>query len=331
MKKLGEESQTSIREGLGSTARKLIVSTAIMVAAVIGIAIWLASSITQRIIAIIVGIGRFESGERSFRFATNRKDEIGKLQTSFDRMADTIGDNLQTLEGKIAVRQQTEDELRSIRDNLEQLVEERTASLSSTNEMMRKEVADRIDAENRANFLAAHDPLTGLPNRSQFNDHLTTAIAMAIRHQEPMALFFMDLDDFKSVNDTHGHDIGDKLLQAVACALKSRIRESDSAFRLGGDEFAVILRQVSSPESAASVATAIIEALANPIDIEGCNVTPGVSIGISLVPGDTDNPDELLLHTDLAMYEAKENGGKCFHFFSQTMHQGVIEKKRKER
>ena len=129
-----EKTQDSIRRGVSSTARKLITSTLIMVAAVIGIAIWLASSITARITFIVAGMGRFEAGERNFRFASRRKDEIGRLQHSFDRMADSIGDSLRKLEDEVEVRRRAEAELALHRDHLEAMVADQTIELRSAKE-----------------------------------------------------------------------------------------------------------------------------------------------------------------------------------------------------
>ena len=324
----GEKSQQTIASGLSSTAQKLIVSTLIMISAVIGIAIWLASSITARITAIIAGMGRFEAGEHDFRFASARRDEIGRLQDSFDRMANSIARNLRTLESEVEVRRQTEEQLVTMRDNLERMVDERTAALSAANEKLRSEVSERIEAEGRANFLAGHDTLTGLANRGQFNEHLKASIAQAVRHSEPMALLFFDLDHFKSINDSFGHPVGDKLLQTVARLLGNNIRAGDRAFRLGGDEFAVILPQVGNADGAAAAASNIVNLLARPLLIDNKKIHTAASVGISLVPGETDDPELLLLHTDLAMYQAKSEGGGCYRFFAQELHQRIAEKKK---
>ena len=328
MQRQGEISQKSIRDGLSSTARKLIASTLIMIAAVIAIAIWLASSLSARITTIIAGMGRFESGEHGFRFNAACHDEMGQLQSSFNRMANTIAESLHSLEREIEVRRQAEVELRTIRDKLEHLVDERTAALSSANEQLRKEVEERIEAEGRATYLAGHDALTGLANRSQFRESLDAAIAMALRHGDPMALLFFDLDHFKAINDSFGHDVGDKLLQAVARTIGKNTRASDKAFRLGGDEFAVILHQVTNADGAAAAAGNVIDLLSQPFIIDGREVHTGTSVGISLVPGETDDAEQLLLHTDLAMYQAKHEGGNRYHFFSHELHRQVVEKKR---
>jgi diguanylate cyclase (GGDEF)-like protein len=326
----GDKSQESIRLGLTSTAQKLVISTMIMVAAVIGIAIWLASSITSRITFLIAGIGRFEAGERQFRFIPAVKDEMGRIQLSFDMMADAIADNLHKLEEEIEVRRKTEDELRSIQENLEKMVGDRTSALTAVNENLRREVTERVEAETRANFLAGHDPLTGLTNRSLFNERLKSAIALAIRHNVPMALLFFDLDRFKPINDSLGHAVGDVLLKEVANILTANVRASDTVSRLGGDEFAVILTQIDGADGAVAVASHIIKLLGQPFIIDGREVVTGTSVGITMVPGDTDNPDQLLLHADLAMYQAKGDGGGHFRFFAPELHSLVVEKKQLE-
>lgn len=153
---------------------------------------------------------------------------------------------------------------------------------------------------------ARHDELTGLPNRRLFYDRMTSALARTRRHQSRAAVLYIDLDDFKQVNDSLGHTAGDRLLQAVAGRLQQCVREEDTVARLGGDEFAVLLEDVHEPEAAASVAEKIRSAIACPISIESRQLHILPSIGIALYPDHGATIGQLLEHADKAMYTAKK-------------------------
>lgn len=180
-------------------------------------------------------------------------------------------------------------------------------------------VIERKHAEERLEFMAHYDALTGLPNRALFRDRLAHAIARADRDNQMLALMFVDLDRFKTVNDTLGHHIGDLLLQSVAERIKVCIREGDTAARLGGDEFTVILEHIAAPEDASGVAQKIIDELSPPFDLLGNEAYITASIGISIYPTDKTDMDGLLKNTDAAMYNAKETGRNNFQFYSKEM------------
>lgn len=167
--------------------------------------------------------------------------------------------------------------------------------------------------------LALYDTLTGLENRRLFKQRLHKGIKLARRQGNLVALVYLDLDHFKRINDTLGHDAGDQLLITVAERLRACVRESDSIARLGGDEFTLLLHDLTSADAAASVARKVIEALSQPIDLEGSHVLVTTSVGIALAPSDTHQPNELLKHADLAMYQAKSLGRNNYQFFSQEM------------
>lgn len=164
---------------------------------------------------------------------------------------------------------------------------------------------ERQQMQLRLQHMAQYDQLTTLPNRGFLCDRLKVALSAARREQGRLSLFFLDLDKFKQVNDTLGHDAGDLLLQEVARRLKQCVRESDTVARVGGDEFVVLLRRIPSPEQAALVAEKIRSALNQPFTIDGhsLNITP--SIGIALYPEHGDDEQQLLKHADKAMYFAK--------------------------
>ncbi|BCA55509.1 putative Signal transduction response regulator, receiver and diguanylate cyclase domain [Nitrospira sp. KM1] len=173
---------------------------------------------------------------------------------------------------------------------------------------------ERKRTEERLTYLAQYDHLTGLVNRSLFRDRLVQAMARSKRIQQPIGLMLLDLDRFKAVNDTLGHDIGDELLKTVSERLKSCVREVDTVARMGGDEFTIILEGVATEAAIVIVAKRIVEALSAGFDLKGHTVTVGVSIGITVFPHDDQGVDELLKHADAAMYRAKQQGGSGFSF-----------------
>lgn len=171
----------------------------------------------------------------------------------------------------------------------------------------------------RMSYLAEHDSLTGLPNRTVLNDRLNQSLALAHRHQKQMAVLFLDVDRFKQVNDSCGHDIGDRLLQSIAERLVSCVRASDTVSRLGGDEFVILLSEVAHARDAAVSATKILVALSIPHRIEHRSLSVTASIGIVIHPQDGNNVDALLKHADSAMYHAKNRGRNNFQFFGPTL------------
>ena len=179
------------------------------------------------------------------------------------------------------------------------------------------------ESQRKMEQLAYYDVLTGLANRSYFRDQLRKAIAMSSRGYYHFALLYFDLDEFKRINDTLGHDAGDELLKEVARRLISRLREEDTIARLGGDEFAVILSGISDRKQAAAIATNLQQAFALPVKLAGHDVSISASIGITIAPEDADEEELLLKHADLAMYEAKARGKNTFHFFSQDLNEAA--------
>ena len=168
-------------------------------------------------------------------------------------------------------------------------------------------------------FRAHHDDLTGLPNRALLRERLQQELAHARRDGSQLALLFLDLDRFKSVNDTLGHDGGDQLLRVTASRLRACVRECDTVARLGGDEFVVLLTGLPSPQQAAKLAGQILASLAQPFQIDGTECFIGASIGISVFPADGTTAEELLKHADIAMYRAKAAGRGRFVFFEDSM------------
>lgn len=178
-------------------------------------------------------------------------------------------------------------------------------------------------AERKINFLAHNDALTGLLNRSMFTDHLRQYVARLDRYGSPFTVLYLDLDQFKAVNDSRGHMIGDSLLAGVSRRIRGALRETDIAARLGGDEFAIILTQNCDEAETAAVANRLVDAISAPYNLGDHIVTIGVSIGIARAPIDGARADQLLRNADLALYRAKAEGKGTYRFFEAQMDDDV--------
>ena len=188
------------------------------------------------------------------------------------------------------------------------------------------DITDRKRMEEETRHLAHHDPLTGLPNRVLFMDRLAQALAANRRQHAEFALMFLDLDHFKAINDSHGHEAGDAVLQEVAARLSRCVRGVDTVSRLGGDEFVVLLTDIGGVDQAAHVASTVMQSVARPVQTGGREITLSVSIGIAICPSDGQDARTLLRHADVAMYHAKQNGRNEFCFFSPAMNAHVYER-----
>ncbi|MBE9525635.1 MAG: EAL domain-containing protein [Proteobacteria bacterium] len=196
-----------------------------------------------------------------------------------------------------------------------------------------KDITDRKEAEEKLleqksilAYQAHYDALTRLPNRVLFNDRLSHAIEKAKHHKREVALLFIDLDQFKHINDSLGHIIGDKVLQKVSARLKSVLREEDTLARLGGDEFTIIMEDLKTGRDAALLAQKILYCLAESLSIDKHTLYVSSSIGISLYPQDSTDRDKLLMYADTAMYKAKDKGRNIFQFYSNEMTELAVEK-----
>jgi len=178
----------------------------------------------------------------------------------------------------------------------------------------------------KADYLAYHDPLTGLYNRVNFEEYLAHALFIAKRNKSSLAILFIDLDRFKVINDTLGHDIGDEVLIAVANRLKKTLRESDFISRWGGDEFVVILENLSTASEAAVVAANIIDSLKEPMNIHSHHLITTASIGISLYPENGEDANTLIKHADSAMYLAKDMGKNNFRYYTTELSKEIQNK-----
>jgi diguanylate cyclase (GGDEF)-like protein/PAS domain S-box-containing protein len=181
------------------------------------------------------------------------------------------------------------------------------------------DTTERKQAEARIAHMAHHDALTDLPNRVLFRLRLTDALSRRCRAGGLLGALCLDLDNFKLVNDTLGHPVGDRLLQAVAERIECVMRKGDTAARLGGDEFAVLVSNVKSPEDLAALAQRLIAVVSEPYQFEGLAVSIGTTVGIAVAPGDGDDADRLLRNADMALYRAKADGKGTFRFFESDM------------
>lgn len=230
----------------------------------------------------------------------------------------------------VSARREAQLALMQAHEELENRVAERTAELAEANLRLQEEVAEREQAEERVMHLANHDALTGLPNRRLLIDRLGQALALAHRENHQVAVLFMDLDRFKTINDSLGHMTGDALLQNVARRLSETLREGDTVSRLGGDEFVVVLPSLDQPKAAEKVALKLVDALAPPIDLGGQELRVSASIGISLFPEDGCDTETLLRNADSAMYHAKDMGRNNYQFFMEQMNVAAAERLRLE-
>ncbi|MDA0190101.1 MAG: sensor domain-containing diguanylate cyclase, partial [Proteobacteria bacterium] len=180
------------------------------------------------------------------------------------------------------------------------------------------DITSRLETEARFRHLAYHDSLTGLPNRRLLEDRIGQAIRAARRNEGRLALLLIDLDRFKPINDTFGHAIGDRVLEATGERLRNCVRAADTVARIGGDEFVVLLTAVSTTGDALQVAEKIIARIAEPIDIDGQRHRIGGSVGISLYPAHGDNAEDLLQHADQAMYQGKQQGGRTATIYTPS-------------
>lgn len=189
-----------------------------------------------------------------------------------------------------------------------------------------QDITVRKEKEARSFYLANHDFLTGLPNRVMFNDRLSQALAQASRYGTLVGVVFLDLDQFKSINDSVGHGMGDELLKIMASRLANCIRATDTVARLSGDEFILVLQGIGRGQDAAHVAKKVLEAVAQPVPLAGRSVFITASLGIALYPFDSQDPESLIIKADQSMYRAKEKGGNCYQFSSDNMNAEIFER-----
>ncbi len=180
------------------------------------------------------------------------------------------------------------------------------------------------EQQSRLNFMAFHDSLTALPNRSLFYDRIYHGLARARRSNCKVALMLLDIDRFKIINDSLGHDAGDILLKAIAMRLNEAVRDMDTVARLGGDEFVIVLEGIQDMNDVFQVSNKLLSTLASPIDVNNHSISTTVSIGVSVFPDDGKDTDELLKNADIAMYKAKEAGKNNCQFYTKGMNATAV-------
>jgi len=283
---------------------------------------------------IMVGMNGYEVCERlkasprtrdiPVIFISSADHELDKMKAFASGGVDYIVRPLQAEE--VLARIKTHMSLRNLQKSLEQRVQERTAELVErtkelieTNAKLQEENAERKQAEEQIRYMAHYDALTGLPNRVLLQDRIKQAIMQAHRNKNQLAIFFIDLDYFKHINDSLGHQVGDCLLELVARRLQECLREGDSVARLGGDEFVISLLLLNDSDDAALVAQKILDALDQPFIVANHELHIGGSIGIGLYPDDGDDVESLMRAADVAMYYAKEKGRGNYQFFTPAL------------
>lgn len=194
-----------------------------------------------------------------------------------------------------------------------------------------RDITQRMQVQERLEHLAHHDALTSLPNRTLFHDRLRQVLAHSRRRSVRAGVVFLDLDEFKDVNDRFGHDCGDRLLQSLATRLRAAVREGDTVARFGGDEFAVLLDEIVTDRDIVAIADKLLRSTAEPHVIDGREIVITASLGVSVFPNDADDANTLLKHADIAMYRAKELGKNTHQFYSPDMSAKAFERQALER
>jgi len=289
MKSQTEQNQKKITQYVNSIVQELSMVTLFMVIIVVAIAIWMSNYLTVKISRLLIGTQKFAHNQFDYRINITSRDEIGELENSFNEMAARI---------KQLMKQE-----KQFSQKLEEKVSERT-------KLLKKQTQKLEDAQVKLREMAYRDPLTDLYNRRYFEEVAKELLSLAKRENDPLGVLMIDIDKFKNINDTHGHDIGDIVLVRFAQELVSYIRESDLIARIGGEEFSIILPKTSA-ESVQNLANIIREKIqALEIEIAPKNIVQvTVSIGASMLINESDkNISDVIKRADEALYKAKSSG-----------------------
>jgi diguanylate cyclase (GGDEF)-like protein len=223
------------------------------------------------------------------------------------------------LHEQIIQKQIAQQELMDYQEQLEETVEQRTRELSEANATLVDEINERRRIESNLKHIAHHDALTNLPNRLLLDARLNHAIERAKRSDRHVAVMFIDLDHFKNINDSLGHDVGDQLLISISQRLSNCVREGDTVARLGGDEFIIIIEQVQDIGDLDVLLKKIMRVTSQTVSINDHDLSTSASIGISVFPDDGSNAEQLMRNADAAMYHVKENGRHKYHFYTRDL------------
>lgn len=310
-------SQRALLEGVAQALAWMALGGLLFVAFAVG----LAMAISRRIIAPLSRLASVADAISSGRLENPVEVEGSGEIRDIANMMNAVVSGMTTYKTRMDVDHQL----------LSMKVEERTAQLSRRNTELNKAVKQVTEARNRLRQMAYYDSLTALPNRRLFTEQLALLLKLAKRNDQQLALLFLDLDNFKRINDSLGHSAGDRLLREVSSRLSSCVRESDvvghyveegakiGVSRLGGDEFTVVLNQLDRPESAGVVAQRVLDALIRPMEIDGHELVVTPSVGIAVAPRDASDVEGLLRCADTAMYHAKNSGKNSFLFYDESM------------
>jgi diguanylate cyclase (GGDEF)-like protein len=317
LKQLAESTEARASEAFDQalaqhdSQRRLFMTTSAI--GLVVLALWigvLARSVSGRLSRLRDAATYIAEGQGDHPITIRGEDELAELGTAFNTMQEKV--------------QAREHALRSAHDELEFRVEARTRELHRANAQLLLEIEERRNAERKLQHQAQYDSLTELPNRMLAIDRLSQAILGAERSGNHVVLIFLDLDDFKKVNDTLGHQHGDALLVQASKRLRLAVRAQDTVARHGGDEFLVIVGGLRAPEDAESIADKVVRAFADSFDIGGSEVVVTPSMGLAVYPEDGESPEMLLRNADLAMYDAKDAGRNTYRYFNQQVHDSSV-------
>jgi diguanylate cyclase (GGDEF)-like protein/PAS domain S-box-containing protein len=269
----------------------------------------------RRIFQTLLQREEIQAGSRRELEGQRQDGEIIPIEMQTNRIMIENQPNLLIVVRDISIRKAHERLMSELQQELEQQVADRTHALSLANQNLLAEIEERRRAEERLAYLASHDSLTGLPNRRIFTEQLNLILRQAHRQQSMVAVYFLDLDGFKQVNDTWGHEVGDRLLIDVCKRIRRVLRESDVASRMGGDEFTLITADLHAQTDAITVAEKLIESIIRPFECSRAICEVGVSIGIALYPEHGTTAEELLKLADDAMYQVKRRGKRGYLFY----------------
>ncbi len=220
---------------------------------------------------------------------------------------------LEEIQAALTQSEKIEDKVQECAEDLHQVNKDLAEEIRERKKL-EQQLYDSEVQEEKNRYLAYHDVITGLANRSLFNDRIEQALAQAERHARAFAVLFIDLDKFKSINDTYGHDIGDKVLQMVATRLQACVRDEDTVCRTGGDEFLCLLMEVNDEADVAPIADSMIGKISEACEFTDAKLIVKPSIGIAIYPQDGTTAEVLLKNADAAMYKAKQNSEGVFFF-----------------
>ena len=290
---------------------------------------WLVSRVTKPITELTDVFDHVTNGDYSGSIHPSPIKEIDTIVKHCNGMVAEINDKECQREDLISVLEESNIELERSEDKLRETLKRMDMAYEQSMiyaKELAEEVSERKKSEDIVRHMAYHDQLTGLPNRILLNDRLDQMLAEERRYKKLGAVLFLDLDNFKVINDTMGHSEGDELLKAVAKRLKKHVRDSDTLARHGGDEFTILMHDINKVENVTKVIESVFSEFNEPFRLKGKEIFVTTSIGISIYPNDGEDADALLKNADIAMYKAKEDGKNTYQLFDPTMNEKALER-----